>query len=144
MAMAGRTLAIAIRDDESGSSPRRRPARGQRASRRRRAAVSYLVLAALPDGWLRFCTCRIWRSGIIYVQGQRVANVPEEQILDRLLEECLAFRGRVQGGEAKLGQKHVEIVPPDPIGALGSGWEKIAAGLAEQRPRPATLTVRGT
>jgi (E)-4-hydroxy-3-methylbut-2-enyl-diphosphate synthase len=27
------------------------------------------------------------RKGIIYVQGQRVANVPEEQILSRLLEE---------------------------------------------------------
>src|SRR5439155_8129259 len=29
------------------------------------------------------------RKGIIYVQGERVANVPESQILDRLLEECL-------------------------------------------------------
>ena len=28
------------------------------------------------------------RVGIIYVQGQKVANVPEEQILDRLLLEC--------------------------------------------------------
>ncbi len=84
------------------------------------------------------------RRGIIYVQGQRVANVPEEEILQRLLSECLAFQAKVQRGEAKLGQKQVEIVPPDPIGALGSGWEKIAAGLVEQRPRPATLTVRET
>jgi len=29
-------------------------------------------------------------------------------------------------GEAKLGEKKVDIVPPDPIGELGSGWEKIA------------------
>jgi (E)-4-hydroxy-3-methylbut-2-enyl-diphosphate synthase len=28
------------------------------------------------------------RKGIIYVQGERVANVPEEEILDRLLIEC--------------------------------------------------------
>jgi hypothetical protein len=27
----------------------------------------------------------------------------------------------------KLGQKKVEIVPPDPKGELGSGWEKMAA-----------------
>jgi hypothetical protein len=28
-------------------------------------------------------------------------------------------------GEAKLGEKKVDILPPDPIGELGSGWEKI-------------------
>src|SRR5690606_26053975 len=28
------------------------------------------------------------RRGIIYVQGDKVANVPEEEILDRLLSEC--------------------------------------------------------
>jgi len=81
------------------------------------------------------------RRGIIYVQGERVANVPEEEILDRLLAECKAFQGRVQRGEAALGQKKVEIVPPDPIGALGSGWEKMAAerlGRSEAVP----LTVR--
>ena len=32
------------------------------------------------------------RRGIIYVQGERVANVPEEEILDRLLEECRPSR----------------------------------------------------
>src|SRR6266513_2868245 len=32
------------------------------------------------------------RKGIIYVQGQKVDNVPEEMILPRLLEECLAFQ----------------------------------------------------
>ena len=66
------------------------------------------------------------RRGIIYVQGERVANVTEEEILDRLLDECRAFQARVARGEAKLGEKKVDIVPPDPIGELGSGWEKIA------------------
>jgi tetratricopeptide (TPR) repeat protein len=78
------------------------------------------------------------RRGIIYVQGQRVANVPEEEILERLLKECKEFEARVKRGEAKLGEKVVEIVPPDPIGELGSGKEKIKAGLVEQ------ITVRAT
>lgn len=65
------------------------------------------------------------RRGIIYVQGERVANVPEEEILDRLLAECRDFQAKVQRGEAKLGEKKVDILPPDPIGELGSGWEKI-------------------
>ena len=67
------------------------------------------------------------RKGIIYVQGERVATVGEEQILDRLLEECVTFQERVLRGEAKLGEKKVDIVPPDPVGEVGSGWEKIAA-----------------
>ena len=25
----------------------------------------------------------------------------------------------------KLGEKKVDILPPDPIGELGSGWEKV-------------------
>lgn len=65
------------------------------------------------------------RRGIIYVQGQRVANVAEEQILDRLLEECRRFQQQVERGEAKLGEKKVEVAPPEPIGPLGSGWEKV-------------------
>ena len=65
------------------------------------------------------------RKGIVYVQGERVANVPEEQILDRLLAECRNFQARVRAGEAKLGEKVVEVKPPDPIGPLGSGWGKI-------------------
>ncbi|MBX3359804.1 MAG: flavodoxin-dependent (E)-4-hydroxy-3-methylbut-2-enyl-diphosphate synthase [Phycisphaeraceae bacterium] len=81
------------------------------------------------------------RRGIIYVQGERVANVPEDQILDRLLAECLAFQEKVNRGEAKLGEKKVDIIPPDPIGELGSGFDKIAAGDVEKRPGPATLTV---
>jgi len=67
------------------------------------------------------------RKGIIYVQGERVATVPEAEILDRLLAECLSFQDRVNSGEAKLGDKKVDIVPPDPEGELGSGWEKMAA-----------------
>ncbi len=72
------------------------------------------------------------RRGIIYVQGARVANVPEDQILDRLLEECRGFQDRVRRGEVSLGQKRVEIIPPDPIGELGSGVEKIRAGQVEK------------
>jgi len=65
------------------------------------------------------------RRGIIYVQGQRVANVPEEEILERLLQECREFQEKVRRGEARLGEKVVEIIPPDPIGELGSGWDKV-------------------
>ncbi|MDA0803516.1 MAG: flavodoxin-dependent (E)-4-hydroxy-3-methylbut-2-enyl-diphosphate synthase [Planctomycetota bacterium] len=71
------------------------------------------------------------RRGIIYVQGERVANVPEPEILNRLLAECLAFEAKVKRGEATLGQKVVKIVPPDPIGDLGSGHARIAAGLVQ-------------
>ncbi|MEE3001416.1 MAG: hypothetical protein VX908_01845, partial [Planctomycetota bacterium] len=72
------------------------------------------------------------RRGIIYVQGERVANVKEDEILDALLDECRRFQDRVRNGEATLGEKKVEIVPPDPIGELGSGVEKITAGQVEQ------------
>jgi (E)-4-hydroxy-3-methylbut-2-enyl-diphosphate synthase len=72
------------------------------------------------------------RRGIIYVQGERVANVKEEEILVRLLEECRTFQDRVRSGEARLGEKKVDIVPPDPIGELGSGEARIAAGLVDQ------------
>ena len=68
------------------------------------------------------------RRGIIYVQGEKVANVPEEEILARLMQECRAFEAKVKAGEARLGEKKVDIIPPDPIGELGSGYEKIAAG----------------
>jgi (E)-4-hydroxy-3-methylbut-2-enyl-diphosphate synthase len=77
------------------------------------------------------------RRGIIYVQGQRVANVTEEHILPTLLAECLKFQDDVKAGRAKLGDKKVEIIPPDPLGELGSGWEKIASG------KVAPLTVKG-
>ena len=72
------------------------------------------------------------RRGIIYVQGERVANVPEEEILDALLKECRAFQDKIRRGEAKPGEKKVNILPPDPIGELGSGFDKIAAGKVEK------------
>jgi len=81
------------------------------------------------------------KRGIIYVQGQKVANVPEEDILDRLLLECRQFEAKVKAGDAKLGEKVVEIAPPDPIGELGSGFEKIAAHEVDASPGHAQLTV---
>jgi len=80
------------------------------------------------------------KRGIIYVQGQKVANVPEEQILERLLEECRIFQDRLEQGEAKLGEKVVDIIPPDPIGQLGSGFDKISAGQVDKVPTAAGLT----
>src|SRR5947207_2931790 len=65
------------------------------------------------------------RRGIIYVQGEKVANVPEENILEALLKECRSFQEKVERGEAKLGEKKVDILPPDPLGEIGSGWQKI-------------------
>ncbi len=65
------------------------------------------------------------RRGIIYVQGEKVANVPEEEILAALLKECREFQAKIDRGEARLGEKKVDILPPDPLGALGSGWEMI-------------------
>ena len=79
------------------------------------------------------------RKGIIYVQGEKVATVGEDEILDRLLDECKAFQERVRAGEVKLGEKKVDIVPPDPEGELGSGWEKMAA----QRMGHTPLTIEG-
>ncbi len=79
------------------------------------------------------------RRGIIYVQGQKVANVTEDQILDRLLAECVKFQDDVNAGRAKLGDKKVEIVPPDPVGTLGSGWERVAAGMVERQPTSLTI-----
>ena len=79
------------------------------------------------------------RKGIIYVQGEKVATVGEGEILDRLLAECKDFQERVRSGKAKLGEKKVDIVPPDPKGELGSGWEKMAA----QRMGHTTLTIEG-
>ena len=71
------------------------------------------------------------KRGIIYVQGQKVANVPEGEILPALLAECKKLQARVIAGETKLGDKVVDILPPDPIGELGSGYAKIEAERAE-------------
>ncbi|MEO1008154.1 MAG: flavodoxin-dependent (E)-4-hydroxy-3-methylbut-2-enyl-diphosphate synthase [Planctomycetota bacterium] len=81
------------------------------------------------------------KRGIIYVQGEKVANVPEDDILDRLLAECLDFQARVRAGVATLGEKKVDIVPPDPLGELGSGWEKMAAERIQSSARGASLTI---
>ncbi len=50
--------------------------------------------------------------GIIYVQGEQKQTVPEEQMLDALLEECREFADRVKRGEAELKGGAVEIVAP--------------------------------
>ena len=52
------------------------------------------------------------RRGIIYVQGERVANVSEDEILDRLLSECKSLQNRIRNGETKLGDKAVTITAP--------------------------------
>ncbi len=64
-------------------------------------------------------------KGVIYVQGEQVATVPEDKILDALFDEVKIFAGKVQRGEAQLKNAKVDIKPPDPIGELGSGWGKI-------------------
>jgi (E)-4-hydroxy-3-methylbut-2-enyl-diphosphate synthase len=81
------------------------------------------------------------QRGIIYVQGEKVANVPEADILDRLMLECVKFQAKVKAGQAKLGEKVVQIAPPDPIGELGSGFDKIAAGEVENVPGTTDLTI---
>jgi (E)-4-hydroxy-3-methylbut-2-enyl-diphosphate synthase len=63
--------------------------------------------------------------GVIYVQGEQVATVKEDEMLDRLFDEVRKFAAKVQRGEATLKNQKVEIKPPDPIGELGSGWDKI-------------------
>jgi (E)-4-hydroxy-3-methylbut-2-enyl-diphosphate synthase len=84
------------------------------------------------------------RRGIIYVQGERVDNVPEADILDSLLMHCRDFQDKVRSGDAKLGEKKVDILPPDPIGELGSGFEKIAAGDVDHIPGATPLTIGDT
>ncbi len=64
-------------------------------------------------------------KGVIYVQGEQVATVPEDKILDALFAEVKIFAAKVQRGEAKLKNEQVNIKPPDPIGELGSGWGKV-------------------
>lgn len=81
------------------------------------------------------------RRGIIYVQGKKVANVPEEEILEALLDECRKFEQMVATGQVKLGEKVVDIAPPDPIGELGSGFDRIAGGQVE---KTIDLTVKKT
>jgi (E)-4-hydroxy-3-methylbut-2-enyl-diphosphate synthase len=63
--------------------------------------------------------------GVIYVQGEQVRTVAEAEMLDALYEESLKFAQRVERGEAQLTNARVDIKPPDPIGPLGSGYDKI-------------------
>ena len=63
------------------------------------------------------------------IAGRRVANVPDRRSGSALLE---VPRVPGQGGGKKLGEKKVDIVPPDPIGELGSGFERIASGAAKK------------
>ncbi|MBT4584213.1 MAG: flavodoxin-dependent (E)-4-hydroxy-3-methylbut-2-enyl-diphosphate synthase [Phycisphaerae bacterium] len=59
------------------------------------------------------------RRGIIYVQGEKVANVSEDEILKRLLVECNALQTRVRNGETKLGEKTIAITPPSELTVEG-------------------------
>ncbi len=67
-------------------------------------------------------------KGIIYVQGQQTRTVTEAEMLDALYEESVKFAARVERGEAQLTNAQVHIKPPDPIGPLGSGYDKIKSG----------------
>ncbi|HEV7299491.1 MAG TPA: flavodoxin-dependent (E)-4-hydroxy-3-methylbut-2-enyl-diphosphate synthase [Tepidisphaeraceae bacterium] len=64
-------------------------------------------------------------KGVIYVQGEQVATVSEDKILDALFDEVRKFAAKVERGEATLKNAKVNIKPPDPIGELGSGWGKV-------------------
>ena len=55
------------------------------------------------------------RKGIIYVQGVQKQTVPEDRMLDALLEECRGLQDAVQRGEATLMNIHVDVKPPDPL-----------------------------
>lgn len=58
-------------------------------------------------------------KGIIYVQGEQKQTVPEERMLDALLEECRALAARVGRGEATLSNAHVDVKPPAPLPRKG-------------------------
>lgn len=54
-------------------------------------------------------------KGIIYVQGEQRQTVPEERMLDALLEECRKLQTEVQAGRATLTSVHVDVKPPAPL-----------------------------
>ncbi len=54
-------------------------------------------------------------KGIIYVQGEQKATVPESEMLEALLRECRVFADRVRRGEAELKGTQLHIQPPDPL-----------------------------
>lgn len=49
--------------------------------------------------------------GVIYVQGEQVRTVNEDQIVDALYDEAQAFSARVERGEARLSRADVTITP---------------------------------
>ena len=74
------------------------------------------------------------RKGIIYVQGERVANVPEEEILDRLLDRMPPIRGQGQARRSQARREKGRHPPSRPHRRtgqrLGKGREgsKVIAG----------------
>lgn len=70
--------------------------------------------------------------GVIYVQGEQVRTVTEAEMLDALYDEAVKFAAKVERGEAQLRNAVVQIKPPDPIGPLGSGYEKIESAIAKR------------
>ena len=42
------------------------------------------------------------------------------------------FLGLPLTSTLEIGEKKVEIIPPDPLGELGSGWEKVSSGNVEK------------
>ncbi len=66
-------------------------------------------------------------KGIIYVQGQQKRTVKEEEMLDALYEETLAFTQAVERGQAQLSHTTVTIAPPDPL-PRKDGSRPVAAG----------------
>ena len=66
-------------------------------------------------------------KGIIYVQGRQKRTVKEEEMLDALYEETLAFTQAVERGQAQLSHTCVTIAPPDPL-PRKDGSRPVAAG----------------
>jgi len=54
-------------------------------------------------------------KGIIYVQGEQTCTVSEDDMLESLYREVVAFAQQVERGEVQLGQQDVTITPPDPL-----------------------------
>ena len=54
-------------------------------------------------------------KGVICVQGRQVRTVSEDQMLDALYEETVAFVQKVERGQAKLGTAPVTIAPANPL-----------------------------
>lgn len=49
--------------------------------------------------------------GVIYVQGEQVRTVNEDQIVDALYDEACSFAARVERGETRLSRGEVSITP---------------------------------